>query len=123
MEKLLEVALREKLRFTYRGQLSIEDLWDLRLELLDDLHGKLVKASKEKGEVSLLKKETKEDRELEMRIKIVKHILLIKIEEKEAREQLVLNRKHNEKIDTLIAKKQDEELEKMSLEELKALRK
>ncbi len=56
-----------------------------------------------------------------MKIKIVKYIVEVKQKEKEEREKMFLNKERNQKIMSIIAAKQDEELQNMSVEELQKL--
>lgn len=65
MEKnLFELATRCKYRFPYRGQITIEDLWDLRLADLDSVFKTLNAEVKKASEESLLKLKTKEDEDV-----------------------------------------------------------
>jgi hypothetical protein len=63
------------------------------------------------------------DPENELRFKILKDVFLTKREEADIKRDEAKVKSHNEKIDMLIAKKQDEELESLSLEDLEKLRK
>lgn len=130
MEKnLFELATRCKYRFPYRGQITIEDLWDLRLTDLDSafkvlktesksvfktLNAEVKKASEE----SLLKLKTKEDEELSNKISIVRYIVSAKLEEQKIRENEKANKEMKQKLLAIKARREEAALENFSDEEL-----
>ena len=118
---MFEIAARNKFRFPFKGMISTEDLWDLSVENLDNVFKTLNSEMKKTKEESLLSTKRKDDEELELKIEIVKHIVTVKQEEKEAREKKFLDRERNQKIMSIIAAKQDEQLHNMSVEELQKL--
>lgn len=117
-ENIFEFAVRNKLRFPFKGLISVEDLWDLSLVNLDTIFKTLNSQVKQSKEESLLSKKTKEDEILETQIEIVKHIVSVKQEEQTAREKAMENREKKQKIMSVIAMKKDEELKNSSIEEL-----
>ena len=115
MEKTFEKASRMKLRFhTTQGNLALEDLWDLSLTKLDAMFKKLNKTLKESDEDSLLSTKTSGDKIVEMQVTIVKHVVEVKLAEKEASENRAANKLKREKLIELLAKKQDANMETMS---------
>ena len=118
---MFEIATRNKFRFPFKGVISTEDLWDLSVESLDNVFKTLNSEMKKTKEESLLSTKSKDDGVLELKIEIVKHIVAVKQEEKEARERKFLDRERNQKIMSIIAAKQDEQLHNMSIEELQKL--
>nr|DAV74992.1 MAG TPA: hypothetical protein [Caudoviricetes sp.] len=118
---MFEIATRNKFRFPFKGVISTEDLWDLSVESLDNVFKTLNSEMKKTKEESLLSTKSKDDEVLELKIEIVKHIVAVKQEEKEARERKFLDRERNQKIMSIIAAKQDEQLHNMSIEELQKL--
>lgn len=86
-ENIFEYATRNKMRFPYRGSISIEDLWDLPLTGLDTVYKTLNKQVKQSQEESLLNVKTKEDETLDIQIAIVKYIVSVKLAEKAARKK------------------------------------
>lgn len=118
---MFEIAARNKFRFPFKGMISTEDLWDLSVENLDNVFKMLNSEMKKTKEESLLSTKSKDDEVLELKIKIVKHIVAVKQEEKEVREKKFLDRERNQKIMSIIAAKQDEQLHNMSVEELQKL--
>lgn len=118
---MFEIAARNKFRFPFKGMISTEDLWDLSVENLDNVFKTLNSEMKKTKEESLLSTKSKDDEMLELKIEIVKHIVTVKQEEKEAREKKFLDRERNQKIMSIIAAKQDEQLHNMSVEELQKL--
>ena len=118
---MFELATRYKFRFPFKGMISVEDLWDLSVENLDTVFKCINAEMKKTKEESLLSTKSKDDEVLEMKIKIVKYIVEVKQKEKEEREKMILNKERNQKIMAIIAAKQDEELQNMSVEELQKL--
>lgn len=117
-EKMFEFAVRNKLRFPFRGVISVEDLWDLSVTNLDKIFKELNSQVKQSKEESLLDTKTKEDEVLEIQIEIIKHIVSVKQEEMAAREKEIEKRAQKQKIMSIIAEKKDEALYNSSVEEL-----
>ena len=68
---MFEEATRKKFRFPYYGTASVEDLWDLSVEDLDEIFKTLNSQRKTINEESLLEVKTEEDRELNTKIEII----------------------------------------------------
>lgn len=118
---MFEVATRNKMRFPYKGQISVEDMWDLSLSALDSVFKALNSQMKQVKEESLLSTKSKADETLELQIEIVKYIVSVKLAEKEAREKAVEKSVQRQKIMEIMAKKQDESLESASMEDLQEM--
>ena len=58
-EKMFETAVRTKMRFPFKGVVSVEDLWDLSVENLDTVYKTLNSELKKATEESLLNTKTK----------------------------------------------------------------
>lgn len=121
VENIFEYATRNKVRFPFRGLISVEDLWDLSLTNLDFIYKELNKQSKQSEEESLLNIKTQEDELLNVQIEIVKHIVSVKLAEKEAREKASAKKAQKQKIMSIIAAKQDEALQNSSIDDLKKM--
>ena len=121
VEKIFEYATRNKVRFSFRGLISVEDLWDLSLTNLDAIYKDLKKQSKQSEEESLLNIKTQEDELLNVQIEIVKHIVSVKLAEKEAREKASAKKAQKQKIMSIIAAKQDEALQNSSIDDLQKM--
>ena len=127
MENKFKEASRLKLRFsTPIGLLSTEDLWDLPLESktkvnLDSIAILLNREIKDTKEESFISK-SKVNPVTELKLEIVKAIIEIKLKETSDKLQAKIKAEQRNKIDAIISKKEDESLESLSLEELKALR-
>lgn len=116
-----EEATRLRLRFeTSRGNLNVEDLWRLPLAELDKLAIALNKQLKESSEESFIKAKSKDNKLLELRFDIVKHIIETLLSEDEEKKKAADKRAKREQLLELIAKKKNQELEEKSLEELEA---
>lgn len=113
-----EIATREKYRFPYKGAISVEDLWDLPLEGLDTIFKNLNKRVKQNKEESLLETKSAEDEQLDNQIEIVRYIVATK--QREAAHRLAEKeiREEKQRLMELIDKKDKEELEGLSKEEL-----
>lgn len=118
---MFEVATRNKMRFPYKGQISVEDLWDLSLPALDSVFKTLNSQMKQVKEESLLSTKSKADETLELQINIVKYIVSVKFAEKEAREKATEKAAQRQRIMEIMAKKQDESLENASMEDLQKM--
>ena len=118
---IFEIATREKFRFPFRGLVSVEDLWDLSPENLDEVFKILNSQRKKVNEESLLNVSLKEDIELNMKIDIVKHIVSVKLQEIEAHNKAAEKREKKQKIMSILSMKQDEDLRNKSADELQAM--
>lgn len=121
VENIFEYATRNKVRFSFRGLISVEDLWDLSLTNLDSIYKELNRQSKQSEEESLLNIKTQEDELLNVQIEIVKHIVSVKLAEKEAREKASAKKAQKQKIMSIIAAKQDEALQNSSIDDLQKM--
>ncbi|HHY0047903.1 TPA: hypothetical protein ACVT6Z_001492 [Clostridioides difficile] len=121
MENIFEIATRNKFRFAFRGLISVEDLWDLRLEQLDEVYKTLTTEMKKANEESLLKIKTKDQKDVELKIKIVKYIVELKLIEIENRNKEKKKKEQKQQILELINKKENQELENKSIEELNSM--
>lgn len=118
MDTLFEKAVRGKYRFPFKGMITVEDLWDLSLPGLDSVFKQLNKQKKVNEEESLLAVKSEADIELENKIQIVRYIVECKQNEAMAKLVEKENKAHNQKILEIIERKQNKELENMSIEEL-----
>ena len=117
-ENLFESATRSKMRFPFKGMISVEDLWDLSLTNLDSVFKTLNAEVKKFEEESLLHTKSKEDEEISNKIEIVKYIVNVKLNEKKKRENDKKNAETRQKLLEIKAKRQTAALENMSDEEL-----
>ena len=117
-QNIFELASRMKIRFAYRGMITVEDLWDLSVQELDRIFQKLNKALKESKEESLLSPQAKEDSELAIAVAIVRHIVEVKLAEAAIALAAVERKAKKQKILTILADKQDDSLRNMSSEDL-----
>ena len=120
-EKMFEIATRSKFRFPYKGQISVEDMWELSLTALDSVFKALNAQIKQVKEESLLSTKSKADETLELQIEIVKYIVSVKLAEKEAREKAAVNKEMKQKIMQIKAARQDKALLEASDEDLDKL--
>ncbi len=122
-------ASKKKLRFsTNRGSLSVEQLWDLPKEEIRQLVIKAREAAKKSsGEVSdtelsfldaPAKTKATDD---ELRFEILKDIYLTKKSAEEKAQKKAEAKRNNQKLLDIIARKQDEALEKKSIKELEKM--
>lgn len=120
MNSIFEFATRNKLRFPYKGSISVEDLWDLSQKQLNEVYKILKKELKLVSEEESLMSLGKDDPYIELNIKIevVKHIFNVKKVEAQQREDAVIKAEKKQRILDILAKKQDDSLNNMSEEEL-----
>ena len=116
---MFEKASMLKLTFkTQVGVIKTEDLWDLNLEMLDTVAKSLSKQLKESEEESFIKKKSSTNCLIELKFNIVKHIIKYKLEKHDAIKQAAIKRERKAKILQILANKQDESLNEMSIEDL-----
>lgn len=118
---IFEVAIRTKMRFPFKGLITVEDLWDLSVENLDTIFKTLNSRKKTVNEESLLDTKTKEDEALNTMIDIIKYIVGVKQEEDKARKEAKAKREQKQKIMEIMSTKQDEALQNKSLDELQKM--
>ena len=119
MEKnIFEFATRNRLRFPYKGNATVEDLWQVSVQELDAIYKVLKAQEKEANGESLLQVKSKDDTVLEAKIAIVKHIVEVKLAEAEKAKKALENKQKRDRILSIMADKQDAALQNMSMEEL-----
>jgi hypothetical protein len=115
-------CLKNKYRFEFKGLISVEDLFDLKLEDLDSIYKGLKKDEADlQGDSLLETKDNPKQLEVEAKIKIVKEIFNMKQAEIEANKRALANKAQKAKILAIIENKQDQELSEKSIEELKEI--
>lgn len=107
---------------TNRGPLNPQQLCTLSLSELDTLAVSLEEKYENSKGKSFLTKKTKKDRDLKLQFDVVYMILQEKISRNEKSTKILDTKAHNQKIDELIAKKQEENLSNLSVKELEKLR-
>lgn len=127
--EIFKKASKKKLRFsTNRGVLSVEQLWDLSKDEIRQLVIKAREAAKKSSgevtdsELSFLDSPSKiKATDDELRFEILKDIYLTKKSAEEKAQKKAEVKASNKKLLELIARKQDEALEKKSIKELEKM--
>ena len=126
--EIYKKASKKKLRFnTNRGVLSVEMLWDLPKEEIRELVIKAREAAKKSSgqvsdaELSFLDAPKAKATDDELRFEILKDIYLTKKNADEKALKKAEIKANNKKVLELIARKQDEALEKKSIKELEKM--
>lgn len=121
---MFDKATRMKLRFeSNKGLLSVEQVWDLSLTTLNEMAKGLsrqVKAA-ETDEEDFIGTKSNVDSELQLRFDVVKHIIGVKLKERDDSREAAERKANNQVILELIQRKKQQELESKSVEELEAL--
>lgn len=121
---MFDKATRLKLRFeSNKGLLSVEQVWDLSLNALNEMAKSLsrqVKAA-ETDEEDFIGTKSNVDSELQLRFDVVKHIIGVKLKERDDSKDAAERKANNQVILELIQRKKQQELENKSVEELEAL--
>lgn len=119
MEKnLFEIATSNRYRFNYKGVMTVEDLWSLRVEDLDAIFKMLNRQKKTADEDSLLATKSAEDQDLANKIDIVRYIVSVKLAEAAERVSAAEKKAQRDKIMEIVAKKKDKALEDMGIDDL-----
>ncbi len=123
---IFEYAVRSKIRFaSSRGELTVEQLWDVPLRSKDDFNlnavaqaaSKALKAASEESFVETAR--TAVHVKLETTLEVVKHVIGVKLAEEEAAQKRAANKLEREKLLGILAEKQDAKLSAKSEKELK----
>lgn len=126
---MYKIASQKKLRIaTNRGNLSVEQLWDLSKDEIGELAVAIRKNIREErgtsgdSELDFLKPSAQKEETIdELTFRILKDIYQTKQAEEDKQHRRAAARENNRKILELIARKQDEALESKSVEELEAM--
>ena len=127
---MFDKATRLKLRFdTPKGELSVEDLWDLPLTSqtgkanLDDLARSLDRQIRDAGSMVSFVNPTSqtESTKLQLQFDIVKHIIDVRIAERQEAEAKKANSERKQTLLAIIAQKESAELQGASLEDLRKM--
>lgn len=119
LTNLFEKASKMKIRFsTTKGVLSTEDLWDLSLESLDRIAKNLYKQIKESEEISFISEKSSEDTLASIKLEIVKFVITFKMDEAKEKKLRAEKLALKKRIADEIAKKKDNKISEMSIEEL-----
>lgn len=122
-------ATRENWLFpTAKGQVTTHDLWQLPLDSdkyvsLNSIAVGLYESLTSTTGMSFVKSKSPADTLTNQKLDLVKDIIATREEENAAKVNAKAAESHNKKIDELIAKKVDDELAGLSIEQLQSLKK
>lgn len=123
---LFAYATRNKIRFaSSKGQLSVEDLWDVPLRSNDGFNlnviarsaNDVVKSLNEENFVETTR--TAKHARAENALEVVKHVIEVKLEEEEKAKRRAANKIEKEQLLAVLAEKQQGKLSEMSETQLK----
>ena len=120
VKNIFKYAAKNALRFPYKGMASVEDLFDLGLNELDNIYKTLKKQQKNDAGESLIEDKTPQDTQLEVKLAIVKEIFNDKKIALDKSKKAAEKKAQAQKILSIMNRKQDEALQSMSMEELQA---
>ena len=119
---LFEKASRLKITFAFKGTLSIYDLWDLKPADLDALYRSITKELKNatsEGEGLIKTRKSTSDAIMSFKAEIVKYVYDVLDAENDKQVKAADRKRRSDEVLSRMAKKQDEALDGMSLEDLK----
>jgi len=114
---ILEKATRLKLRFNFKGMLTVEDLWDLKLNELDMIYRELNQQKKLQESESLLTNNLINDI-VNLQIEIIKYVVEQKQAEQLAEQTKIEKQQQKQKILEILSRKQEDDLQNKSTEDL-----
>jgi hypothetical protein len=126
-KNIFEYATRNKIRLaSTRGELSVEQLWDVPLRSRDDFNLNTIAKTADKALKSVTEEnfvettvKTPEHGRAALRLELVKHVIDVKLTEEAAAETRAANKLEKEKLLKILAEKQDGKLSALSEAELK----
>lgn len=119
-KNIFKYAARHALRFPYKGQASVEDLFNLSTEELNSIYKALKKQQKTDAGESLIEDKTAQDTQLEVKIAIVTEIFNDKQAAADRAKKSAIRKAQTQKILDIMSQKQNEALNNMTLDELQA---
>lgn len=125
MNNIFEYATRNKLRFASpRGELTVEQLWDVPLRSSDNFNLDAVaraanKTWKEASEESFVSTtRTATQNRLEAALEVVKYVIQVKLADEETAKRRKENKLEKEKLLAILSEKQEGKLSALSEKEL-----
>lgn len=119
---IFEKASRIKLRInSTKGILSVEDLWDLPLEKLNNLAKDVNRKLREQGEEDFLGNTPTRDSKLSLTLDIIKEVITVRLGEQLKQEEVAEKKAKKERLMAILARKEEESLEGKSAEEIRKL--
>lgn len=117
---MFEQASRLSIRFDSPsiGRVTTEDLWNLSLTELDEIAKDLNKEVKESEEESFIIKTTQVNKAVTLKFDLVKHVIKVLLDESEKIVNEINRKAKKEKILSIMARKEDEEMQGKTHEEL-----
>lgn len=104
-----------------KGNITTEQLWDLKLAELDQVAVSLDEQLEKSEKKSFIKKRTETDEVIDLQLKVVVDVIETKQADVLAKKTELDKKVHNEKIMALIQQKQENKLNDLSVEELEAM--
>lgn len=114
-------ALKRKIRFEYKGLLSVEDLFDLTFEELDTLYKQLSEKLKTLSGDSLLTEENPDIEKIKLQLELVKDVFEIKDRDRKMLEAKLAQSEKRQQILSVINEKKNAALHDKTIEELEGM--
>lgn len=125
MDNMFMNAVRNKMRFdSNRGKLTVEDLWDIPMTgkvSLDSVARGVYKELKECEDISFVGTQSKQSKDLEAKMELVKEVIRIRKDEKDRQKEAADEKARRQRIAEILEKKKDEDLLNKTTEELEAM--
>lgn len=126
--QMFVIAAKKKVRFkSEKGQVALEDLWDLSLNELDAMARALNKEVQEAGEVSFIEEKPKAASLVELRFELVKFVIADRLDTRDKARIAAANKERIARIESILAERQDDKLKTATdadlLKELEELKK
>lgn len=120
---IFEQASRLKLRFDLNGQISVEELWQVKAPILEKEEAALQTVVEGYGKRTRrsASKETKEEMLTKLKLEIITHILDVKEAEAEAAINAQSAKEQNQPILEIILRKKQAELDLLPIAELEKM--
>ena len=121
-ENIFEQATKMQVRFTTRrGVLSVEDLWHIKVSFLDEIYADLSRQKEATQRHSLIEKKSDESAKIDLKLSLVEHVFAARKEAAEKATAKADRAAKKQKLLAILSKKQDQQYEEMSAEELQQI--